>query len=479
LWLGTMAGLFFFDYKEFKRIRPDILDSQVASFVELDSSRLFMGINKGLALLDLEAFYNDSETNVKILNASNGFLGFDCIRNGILKDSDGNIWVAASDRVVKFYPDRLEQDTVPPAIVVTDLLATGLYSDYPTSFQHQANTDTIFELPYYLKNIRFNFHSIHFYAPEEISYKYKLAGYDENWSSPSNERYASYTNLAPGKYTFEVLAQNIDGIWSRQPAQIRFEIIPAFWQTFAFKMAINLLVIAIILTTIFLTMWILRLRKRKREETEKQISELQLKTIKSQMDPHFTFNALNSISSVIYKENKEKAYRYFTKFSKLVRASLEVSDKITRTLQEEVDFTRNYLDLEKIRFRDKFEFTINIDPKVNRELLVPKMVIQNYAENAVKHGLKYLEVNRQLKIAIDQIADHLQIMVEDNGVGRKQAQELKGFSTGKGLAIMNNIYDLYFKLYKIKIEQTIEDIYDSYGIPGGTKVIITIPISRK
>jgi sensor histidine kinase YesM len=283
-------------------------------------------------------------------------------------------------------------------------------------------------------------------------------------------------NLAPGKYTFEVLVQNIDEIWSTRPAYVSFEIVPAVWQTMAFKVSIYILTL---LSCLFLGYLILNFRRRRRQErekTEKQISELQLKTIRSQMDPHFTFNALNSISSVIYKGNKEKAYRYLTKFSKLIRSSLEVSDKISRTLEEEIDFTRNYLDLEKIRFKENFYYLINVDEKVDQQLLVPKMIIQNYAENAVKHGLKYIEKNRKLNIEINRVNDHLKISIEDNGIGRELAAKQNQFSTGKGLAIMNNIYELYFKLYKIRIEQEIEDLYDSRGNPAGTKVIISIPL---
>ncbi|MCD4730706.1 MAG: histidine kinase [Bacteroidales bacterium] len=476
LWLGTTSGLYFFNYKKFKKVAKNMLKSQVVSFVELDTTKLVMGVSEGLAIFDLEGFYQSSEEHIEILDGSKGFLGFDCIRNGILKDSDNNIWVAASDRVVKFYPDRLKQDTVKPKVVIQHIVATGSQPEHTTPIYLGETQDSVFDFPYYLKNIRINFHSIHFYAPEKIIYRYKLEGYDNDWTQPSSERYASYTNLSPGKYTFKVMAQNIDGVWSKNPDLVYFEIIPAFWQTFAFRLSANILTLLLVLSIIYL-FWNFRRRRRQRiEETEKQISELQLKTIRSQMDPHFTFNALNSISSVIYKGNKEKAYRYFTKFSKLIRSSLEVSDKISRTLEEEIDFTKNYLDLEKIRFRDQFEYSIDIQDAVNMESVVPKMIIQNYAENAVKHGLKHKEDNRKLKIEISTQDHLLKIIIEDNGVGRKQAEAFNEFSTGKGLQIMNNIYDLYFKLYKIKIEQEIEDIYDDTGNPAGTKVKVSIPL---
>ena len=208
---------------------------------------------------------------------------------------------------------------------------------------------------------------------------------------------------------------------------------------------------------------------------EKQISELQLKTIRSQMDPHFTFNALNTISSIIYKGDKEQAHRYFTKFSKLVRATLNAADKITRYLWEELDFVENYLILEKIRFKDKFNYSINVSENVNKSRLIPKMIIQIYVENAVKHGLKHKEKNGLLTIDISEKDKNLIITIEDNGIGRKRAKEMKTFGTGKGLNIMNNIFLLYNKLHKVKISQSISDLFDEKGNPAGTRVEITIP----
>ncbi|MCF8369380.1 MAG: histidine kinase [Bacteroidales bacterium] len=478
LWIGTSSGLYFYDYNEFRKVARHDLKSQVVSFVELDSTKLLMGISEGLAIFNLEKFYQNWEESLTILDESRGFLGFDCIRNGILKDSENNIWVAASDRVVKFYPDRLKPDTLEPKIVIQKITASGEKADSTMAFYINEITDSVIKLPYFMKNIRLDFNSIHFYAPEKISYKFKLKGYNDNWSGPTSERYVSYTNLSHGKYRFEVIAENADGVRSKIPASFLFEIVPAFWQTLTFRVIVNLVILLALIFTIYIVWSLRNRRKRQIEETEKQISELQLKTIRSQMDPHFTFNALNSISSVIYKEDKEKAYRYFTKFSKLVRSSLEASDKISRTLEEEIDFTRNYLELEKIRFRDQFIFTINVQDGVNLETVVPKMIIHNYAENAVKHGLKHKSENRRLKIEIYSLDNILKVIIEDNGIGRKQAEILSENTTGKGLKIMNNIYDLYFNLYKVRIEQNIEDLMDDSGNSVGTKVGLKIPVLK-
>jgi len=237
--------------------------------------------------------------------------------------------------------------------------------------------------------------------------------------------------------------------------------------------------ITVYLILLLLTHIIQKLQKYRTERKlaiEKQISELQLKTIKNQMDPHFTFNALNTVSSIIYQEDKEKALKYFSKFSKLIRATLEASDKITRPLSEEIQFVENYLTLEEIRFREKFSYEINLNGEVDKTIEVPKMIIQIYVENAVKHGLKHLERNGLLTIDISQYKDKLTIIIEDNGIGRKQAALSNTTGTGRGMKIMLSIGDLYYRLYKKEIGQTVEDLYDNSGSSLGTRVSLKIPI---
>ncbi|MCB0806075.1 MAG: histidine kinase, partial [Bacteroidales bacterium] len=153
----------------------------------------------------------------------------------------------------------------------------------------------------------------------------------------------------------------------------------------------------VLLTLVYLIQRLQQIQSQRKIAIEKQISELQLKTIKNQMDPHFTFNAINTVGSLIYQEDRDKAYRYFTKFSRLVRSTLNASDKITRSLIEELEFVENYLSLEKIRYQKRFDYKIDTEKEINSEIQVPKMIIQIYAENAVKHGLKHKPKDGLLK----------------------------------------------------------------------------------
>ncbi len=212
---------------------------------------------------------------------------------------------------------------------------------------------------------------------------------------------------------------------------------------------------------------------------QNQISELQLKTINNQLNPHFTLNAFNSIASLLKKEKGDTAYDYFIKFSNLVKSNLLSADQISRTIEEELNMVRNYLDIQKLRFEDRFIYDISINDNVDTKWKIPKMTIQNYIENAVKHGLKDKKSDGLLQIDISKNNNHISIHITDNGVGRKRASKTKTDSTGMGMLVMNHYFTLLNKYNSVKIKQEIVDLYDEKGNPAGTKVILEIPINIK
>ncbi|MBI2427921.1 MAG: histidine kinase, partial [Ignavibacteriales bacterium] len=212
-------------------------------------------------------------------------------------------------------------------------------------------------------------------------------------------------------------------------------------------------------------------------ETEKRIAELQLKSIKNQVDPHFTLNIINSIGSLSYKQDKEKADYIFSKYSKLLRSTILNSDKIVTTLSDELEYVDNYLELEKFRLNNRFVWDIKKDEKVNVGISIPKMLIHTFVENAVKHGLKDLEGSGNLLILISNSHSEQTILVSDNGIGREKAKKYSQGNTGKGLHILDQILNLYYDLMKVRITYTIEDVIDNNGLSGGTKVLIKIPMA--
>ena len=212
---------------------------------------------------------------------------------------------------------------------------------------------------------------------------------------------------------------------------------------------------------------------------EKQLIYFQFQSLKNQLSPHFTFNALNSISNLILTNQNQKAYNLLTSFSKLKRALLENSESNARTLCEEIDFVKEYLNIQEFRFANRFKTVFTIDPEVNLKIPVPKLILQTYVENALKHGLKDIEIGGLITINISKNGkSEVVLSVKDNGVGRVKADQNKE-STGKGMKIMEKYYDLFKEHFGYTISTKVFDLYSENKKPIGTEVIVKIIDIRK
>jgi len=230
-----------------------------------------------------------------------------------------------------------------------------------------------------------------------------------------------------------------------------------------------------VLLFIFLIQRILKFQLQKKYETEKRIAELQYVSLQNQISPHFTFNVLNTLGSAIMQEKKEEAYQLLIKFSKLLRTLLTNPETVTRPLSEELEFVTNFLEIQKHRFKDVFTYKIDMDHKVNMDQLLPKACVQTYVENALKHGIAPLKHNGEIKITITKQENNLEIKVTDNGVGRANSTKTSSTSTGRGLKIMHQYYELFNKVNKEPITEEFVDLKDTEGNAIGTEVIIRIP----
>jgi two-component sensor histidine kinase len=215
-----------------------------------------------------------------------------------------------------------------------------------------------------------------------------------------------------------------------------------------------------------------------KESLKQRLLTLQLQGIKAQLDPHFTFNTLNSVASLIYLEERQSAYDYMNKFTQLLRAMLKDTELIYRSVGEEVEFVTTYLELEKLRFGDKFNFEIEIGEGVSQKEQIPKLVLHTFAENAMKHGIIPSASRGLLKISIDRENDNLKLTIEDNGIGREAASGHSD-SMGKGLKITGEFFDILNHINKKPIKHLITDLHSDSGIPAGTRVEVWVPVEEE
>lgn len=216
---------------------------------------------------------------------------------------------------------------------------------------------------------------------------------------------------------------------------------------------------------------------KERLNLERQQRASELKAIRSQMNPHFVFNALNSIQDYIMSNERKLAGKYLGKFADLMRVFLEHSQAKQITLKEEMDALNLYLELEKLRFEDSMTYQINVEDSVDQEILIPSLILQPHVENAIKHGLLHKEGSRELTISIRNLDRAVCCVIEDNGIGRTRSAEInhernpghKSFgmeATKSRLELLN--YD--------RDDPILEKIEDAGpGENPGTRVTITIP----
>ncbi|HVE61042.1 MAG TPA: histidine kinase, partial [Chitinophagaceae bacterium] len=342
------------------------------------------------------------------------------------------------------------------------------------------NRDAI-KLPYYRNTINLSFSAPEFIFPERIEYAYQLTGVDNDWKySNYFSRKVNYSNLQPGNYIFRIKAQQGGGDWNVPSKDYTIIITPPYWQTWWFR-AIGLLVsIGIIYFMLRLRLQYVRKQERGKVKHEKELLELEAKALRSQMNPHFIFNCMNSIKSLIQQKDEDKAVRYLTTFSKLLRTVLQNSDKREISLFDEIETCRLYTQLESMRFGKKINYVFNIDESIDlKSVKVPALIIQPYIENAIWHGIMPKEEGGELSVTIQKNNDAICCIIDDDGVGREMSQQNKSRGEeptphqSKGVHLTQSRLNLDNTLNERNALVETHDKKDVNGKATGTRVILT------
>lgn len=337
----------------------------------------------------------------------------------------------------------------------------------------------------YSLNYDENFISLHWSAgiyarKNEVMFAYRLLPGNGEWTFTSNCD-VTFVGLPPGDHSFELKTYRTTGTWS-PVERISITIHPPFYQTWWFRSMVALLFIGIIFS---IYRWNIRRIKRSealKSKYIKEVSELELKALRAQMNPHFIFNSLNSIQKYILKNDTFNTSQYLTKFSRLIRLILENSSETHLSLADEIEQIKLYVEIEQLRFENRFEFELRIDPALQPDFIkIPTMVIQPYVENAIWHGLLHKNEVGHLLIHLSKSdVNTVQIVIEDDGVGREVSGKMKTKQVFKkkslGMKITEDRIGLLNKSVTNHIHVAIEDVFDEEQKVRGTKVILIIEI---
>jgi LytS/YehU family sensor histidine kinase len=224
-------------------------------------------------------------------------------------------------------------------------------------------------------------------------------------------------------------------------------------------------------------------QKHARTRLEKQKLETEKRLLRSQMNPHFIFNSMNSIQSYISGNDTFKAMTYLSKFAQLMRNILENSRQSLISLSEEINTLQLYIELEQIRFDNKFDFRLIVQQNLPVEIIyVPPMMIQPFVENAIKHGLQHKKENGLLQIEFSIHGKTVRCVVTDNGIGRKISAVRKPENDGHhslGIQVTKERFDAIKKQKGVDVNFEIIDLTDDSGDAAGTRVIINLPFETE
>ncbi|QQS65938.1 MAG: histidine kinase [Chlorobiota bacterium] len=352
-----------------------------------------------------------------------------------------------------------------------DIVITSFQIDSKEIHKELFNKDSIY-LSYQDNSFNLEFTGLDF-SGKAINFEYQLIGFDKDPIIVSDRRYISYTNIDPGNYQLY-----IKSIGNSKKFILTIKIESPIWTKWWFRSLIILVVFS--LASLF---YYLRLKniRQKKVEAESRALQSELQALRLQMNPHFIFNSLNSIQSYITDNKQELASEYLALFARLIRKILDNSRKQAIPIAKEIETLEIYLTLERVRFDNQFDYKFDIDPNVDVHwLTIPPMLIQPYIENSIKHGLRPKSSGGTIIIGMKMIDEiNMLCWIQDNGIGRKKALELKNqrLTSHKSIAMeaTKDRLEILNSLRKQKVSVKVIDLYNNNEALG-TKVELIIPI---
>ncbi len=536
LWVGGNEGLGMVDLntKTFKSLNKDIFGLlpndhfTVVDIIQDNEKRIWISTNTtGIFCMEKK-----KDWMVRSFNTSNGMP--DNNTSKLILDKNGHIWAGTTVGIVRIVPGpfTVTNFTVNDGLGFSnrvggakyamsngyillganrnyeffhpDSLISTSYTDikpYIYSF-NVAGTDKNYYsginygnkivLPYNLNRFEVELGVLDFTPNRKIQYQYRLVNYDKEWINTSSRNYIVYANLDPGTYEFEYTAINLNNIAGEKIInRIPIVIRAPWWQQWWFRTICILALAALAL--LFYTNYRRRKQRIKQQEERerrfvemnRQMNEMRLMAIRSQMNPHFLFNCLNSIQKMIVVEDVNGAYQYLSKFSKLLRMVLDNSEKNFISLSSEMEMNSLYFELESLRFKKSFQYKIEIDETIDPESTqVPSLLLQPFIENAIWHGLMHREGEKKLWIQFSRRDTQLVCTIEDNGVGREYSAAIKAQKLGshyfesKGTKLSEQRIELLNQQLEGRAAIKITDLKNGNGAIG-TRVTIELPLQTK
>jgi ligand-binding sensor domain-containing protein len=440
------------------------LTSDICRCLLLHKQVLWEGTDRGLNRIEL-----DKPGYPVTSFTSNDGLGSDIINT--VYASDSMIYVGTPVGLSYFNPDKIGESE--PCRV------------YLLSVQSGSGTDRVMDtanpvVSFGDRSIRFEYAGISYRSGGDITYRYRMIGLDSGWRTTKLTE-LQYAVLPPGSYEFQLTAINKFGVSSGMLSE-RFMVVTPFWLTTWFDV---LVVVIFALGTwglASLRIRTIRSRQQEKDQLARKMMELERMALQAQMNPHFIFNCLTSVQQYVVDRDIFSANKYIAGLARLIRLTLHNSSLAFITLADEVAYLSAYLALEKLRFKEKMEYAIDVDPRIlQNSCYMPPMLIQPYVENSVRHGLRHRKGGMGkiwVRVRQEQEAEPpgLTVIVEDNGIGRERSAQYKTAEhieyQSKGMTMTADRIRIINATYAADIRVEVIDLKDAVDQPAGTRVVM-------
>ena len=472
LWIGTDIGLIkkVDDQYTFYNESNGLSNDFIASIIEDQNGSIWLSTNNGISKFNprYEQF-----TNYNRKDGTINSLYYPRVKS---QSKEGYIYFGGRNGIDFFHPEELKKiENKLNLNIRTVELSDGLII-YP----QEIDSSKTIKVPRKNKFIRIKYTATNIATPKEIRYAYKISEISDEWFDAGTDREILLSNLNFGNYTVFLKAYYQSDTEKHFIKSIHILVPTPFYLHPFFILSSGLF----LLIGTYLLIKKREQNIRKKEKTsfnlKRRMIQLEQKALRSQMNPHFIFNSMNSIQDFILTKDESGALKFLNKFARLIRQVLNYSGQNQIPLSDEIQLIKDYLDLELMRFPKKYTYDIELSPEISMyEVELPPFLIQPLLENSIQHGFKNIDYRGKLNIRIDGTQDCLIIAVEDNGVGRATAiierDSHKSYSNGIGLFIIEQRIKMLQELHSSGAFKII-DLQDDLGRPTGTKVILTIPV---
>jgi ligand-binding sensor domain-containing protein len=484
IWIGTAEGLY--QYKEGKLTKMKLGESTASNYIIFlteKNKKLYAGSNNGLFIINL---LNQNNIRIDHYGLDEGVIDLESNVNSSFFDSKGDFWYGTAHGVVKINQTLIKKSE--PKINIKNILLNLQPFDY-LSYSKEIDNKGLpvnLKLPYSKNNLIFEIDRISLTNHDDITYQYWLEGIDETWLPETKNSNITLSNLPSSNYNLHIQIKDINGEIT-DTFDFPFEIYPPYYKTWWFTL---LIILAIVYLIYSLTKFKIK-REREKSESEmltfkSKLIALEQQSLNASMNRHFIFNSLNSIQYFINSQDKISANKYLTNFAKLIRKNLDsTAEEGNRiSLEQELEGIELYLSLEAMRFKDRFEYTIDTGDVDVEDIVIPAMLLQPFIENSIIHGiLPNEEIKGIITIKIKKVAEIIYIQIDDNGIGIedsiKQKSNFQGDHKSQGMEITSKRIELIKKISNKGFEIIGPfQINKKDTLLKGTRVIVKIPIEN-